>query len=127
MKRRKEKSLSWKRDNKDGIMEFQRKWRKINPEKVREEGHRHYNKMLKKMGKSLFSIKDLAYSLNYWAKMIKKRDAYRCQICGTTQNLVAHHIFQKILHPKLCLNFNNGITLCKKCHSQIHGQLLVLS
>ena len=106
---------------------YQQKWRKINPEMARKQEYRHYNRMLKKMKNSLFSVKELAFSLIYWRRIVKKRDNYRCQICGSRQNLVAHHIFQKAFHPELCLNFNNGITLCKNCHFQTHGQLLVLS
>jgi len=55
---------------------------------------------------------------NFRAKVLW-RDNYTCQHCGTKEELNAHHIVQKIdggtNTPK------NGITLCQKCHDELHS------
>jgi 5-methylcytosine-specific restriction endonuclease McrA len=51
---------------------------------------------------------------------IFKRDNYKCQICGGTHRLQAHHIYPGSTHPMLSNDVDNGITLCKKCHKKVH-------
>jgi len=53
--------------------------------------------------------------LNRWTRLVKERDG-RCTMCGTTQELEAHHIIPKASHPKLATVLENGITLCAGCH-----------
>ena len=54
-----------------------------------------------------------------WAKDIKKRDEYQCQICGEVGGaLNSHHIKPFSKYPELRFDINNGITLCKECHSK---------
>lgn len=74
-----------------------------------------------KIGK-LFNMKshEYRYALHSWSKVIKKLDNYMCKNCDSTQNLHAHHIMPQILFPMLSLNIDNGITLCMKCHKEIH-------
>lgn len=56
-----------------------------------------------------------------WRIKVLKRDDYTCQICHSVgKNLQAHHIKSFAKYPKLRLNKNNGITLCKDCHHWIH-------
>jgi len=71
-----------------------------------------------------------------WRNKIFKRDNYTCQKCGdrTGGNLEAHHIMgfaflvhtykittieQAIENSKLW-KINNGLTLCEKCHYELH-------
>jgi hypothetical protein len=51
---------------------------------------------------------------------ILERDNYKCQICGETHRLQAHHIYPGSTHPMLSNDVDNGITLCKKCHKKVH-------
>lgn len=55
-----------------------------------------------------------------WRKRVFKRDNYTCQRCGNKQNIIAHHIKDFMDYPKLRFDVNNGITLCRACHKQIH-------
>jgi 5-methylcytosine-specific restriction endonuclease McrA len=48
------------------------------------------------------------------------RDGWRCQDCGTAQNLQVHH-----MKPRSQLGGDvtpNLITLCAACHGQRHGR-----
>ena len=55
-----------------------------------------------------------------WATHIKKRDNMACQECGSTENIVAHHIKSWTKFPELRFDINNGITLCNICHKKQH-------
>jgi hypothetical protein len=54
-----------------------------------------------------------------WAKAVKARDG-KCQYCGKTTDLHAHHIKPKSTHPALKYELNNGMTLCYACHKVEH-------
>jgi len=57
-----------------------------------------------------------------WREKVFKRDHYTCQICGDNKggNLVAHHIKAFYKYIELRFAVGNGITLCVKCHKNIH-------
>lgn len=59
---------------------------------------------------------------NEWRTAVYTRDGFRCKKCGTGKDLHAHHIKEFSKFPDLRLVVSNGITLCKKCHSDIHGR-----
>lgn len=56
-----------------------------------------------------------------WVREVKARDEYKCQDCGATEDLEAHHIKSWADYPDLRLDVNNGITLCHACHVKRHG------
>lgn len=79
-------------------------------------------KRLKKYGRSFnMNLYEYSYALNYWSKTIKKRDNYTCKNCDSKKKLNAHHIKPKKYFPELALELDNGVTLCKKCHGELHG------
>jgi len=56
-----------------------------------------------------------------WSKLVKERDNYTCQKCGTTKGtLEAHHIDPVVNNPAESADIANGITLCKGCHKEAH-------
>lgn len=51
----------------------------------------------------------------------KKSDGYKCQVCGSKENLEVHHKTYDPDPMKGLLAFDNLITLCKNCHLSAHG------
>ncbi len=61
-----------------------------------------------------------------WATKVIQRDLYKCMRCGVggdVATLQAHHIFPFELFPDKRNELSNGITLCSKCHWQVHDTL----
>lgn len=61
-----------------------------------------------------------------WSWVIRNRDK-KCILCGSKEELHAHHIIPikantKYIkaNPKYKYDTSNGITLCKKCHQEMH-------
>jgi len=52
-------------------------------------------------------------------KYILKRDMFKCQLCGTNNNLQCHHIIPHSILPELTDHMKNMITLCHNCHYHI--------
>jgi len=65
-----------------------------------------------------------------WSKEVKKRDRYRCVVCGKKSKdtddredrliLNSHHIYSWSDNPDLRFLYSNGITLCEFCHTEFH-------
>ncbi len=54
-------------------------------------------------------------------KRVLERDEWRCQKCGSLENLQIHH---KIKRSQLGNgSLDNLVTLCARCHMAEHGQL----
>lgn len=60
--------------------------------------------------------------LKRWSNAVRDRDGC-CQMCNTTENLHAHHIFPKALCPEHAYDLTWGIALCKPCHIHMHQEL----
>lgn len=59
-----------------------------------------------------------------WRKAVFKRDDYTCQIClMKSRYLEPHHIFFYANFPELRAVLDNGITLCKSCHTFVHKSI----
>lgn len=58
------------------------------------------------------------YGGNYY--ICFKRDKCQCSICGSTDNLCIHHIDGYFEDKPENNNKNKLITLCRKCHRQVH-------
>lgn len=57
-----------------------------------------------------------------WAKKVKQRDKFTCQICGAYKvYLNAHHKNSFDIFINQRFEISNGITLCAKCHDKFHN------
>ena len=93
-----------------------RQYHKNNPE-IRFKANM---KQLKKLGNNLNMDHFLVrYALVDWGKSIRKRDPYCKMGCGNKSE-IAHHILYKSKYPKLSLDLDNGVGLCKECHYTYH-------
>lgn len=64
---------------------------------------------------SLSTIKKTLYA--DWALRVKQADDWKCALCGSTDNLSAHHWYcsDHFAHAaRYCIG--NGVTLCYACH-----------
>ena len=65
------------------------------------------------------------YEGNNWRQKVLWRDEYTCRRCESQEHLEAHHVIPR---SKGGTNIvNNGITLCKDCHSSLHKGEWVLN
>ena len=55
-------------------------------------------------------------------RRILERDGWRCQVCGSMQNLQVHHLKRRS-HSGSDVE-QNLITLCAECHERVHGGLV---
>lgn len=55
-----------------------------------------------------------------WAALILARSSFRCELCGATGRLNAHHIKAYASRPDLRTKLFNGIALCVPCHTGFH-------
>ena len=58
-----------------------------------------------------------------WRNAIYYRDHFHCKICDKhceKMNIVAHHINSFSAYPHLRFAVDNGITLCRSCHINLH-------
>lgn len=55
-----------------------------------------------------------------WRSAVYAKDNYICQKCGDNNILNAHHLNNYKNYPKQRIDINNGITLCKICHTSFH-------
>ena len=53
-----------------------------------------------------------------WVKKVVAKG--KCESCGSTENLEAHHIIKWSDYPKGRIDINNGMCLCHKCHTEEH-------
>ena len=55
----------------------------------------------------------------------KERDLYTCQICGSKDHVEGHHILNYQYGG--AANIDNIVTLCRRCHKQVHrGKIDIL-
>lgn len=67
-------------------------------------------------------MKDFRRTREYrvWRVQVVRRDKV-CQVCGSRQHREAHHMNSASYFPDERYDVDNGVVLCKKCHSQFHN------
>lgn len=61
--------------------------------------------------------------MHQWRRSVFNRDGYKCTHCLSTKNLQAHHVKPFADYPDLRFDIKNGMTLCKKCHTEEHKRM----
>lgn len=70
--------------------------------------------MTAKEKKELQALKRKCYHL--WNKLVKDKAGNKCEHCGKTKRLNAHHIEGYITNKGLRYEARNGLCLCPRCH-----------
>lgn len=55
-----------------------------------------------------------------WKKAVFAKLPHVCVLCGSEENLIAHHKKEFKDHPKLRYVVSNGQIVCRSCHCKIH-------
>lgn len=55
-----------------------------------------------------------------WSRDAKERAGYKCQVCGSTDGLVVHHIVGYAVDPEYRTTPGNAAVLCAACHEKAH-------
>ena len=59
-----------------------------------------------------------------WRIAVFSRDNCTCQFCGKRGGIIhAHHVKSFSEFPNLRFDVDNGVTLCKQCHGELHAKL----
>lgn len=56
-----------------------------------------------------------------WVKAVYQKADGKCEICGSEENLEAHHIVSLHQDFSKALDIMNGQLLCENCHKKMHG------
>lgn len=106
-------------------------WNKRNPEKHRQTVRTYVKKHPDRILKAALEAQEkLGAMMNMtgmqwrnmcirWTKAVKK--AYPTCVCCDKPSYQAHHILYKVNYPKLQFNVNNGVSLCKEHHHEVHS------
>jgi len=71
-----------------------------------------------RMNKIKYVDKLSSNKLQKWSNEVRK--VGKCDICSTTIDLSAHHLYDKFSHPTLAYNVDNGVCLCEHHHQDYH-------
>ena len=91
-----------------------------------EHGLRYFGKDNKNYKGDTARRKNRTSQHSRWATKVIQRDLYKCMRCGVSgedSTLQAHHVFPFELFPSKRDEISNGITLCSKCHWEVHDTL----
>jgi len=58
-----------------------------------------------------------------WRASVVRRDS-RCKLCNSIKNRHAHHINHATYFPEERFDVNNGVCLCRDCHSHFHNDYI---
>ena len=78
--------------------------------------HQSITKSISELPESWRSRKDY----RSWRRKILQRDNRTCKMCESIEKPIAHHIVEAKERPDLKYEITNGITLCQKCHIEVH-------
>lgn len=53
-------------------------------------------------------------------KCVLDRDKHTCVVCGSTDDLCIHHLFDFTSYPEKRTNVDNAVCLCRSCHRAFH-------
>lgn len=57
-----------------------------------------------------------------WRQAVRRRDKFKCVLCGSKRKLHVHHIKTWARYPNLRYELSNGCVLCASHHRQTYGK-----
>lgn len=90
-------------------------------DKISKSNKKRYLEKCKQLGIKPNTYRERPKKFERWARQIKIKDGFTCQLCHETGGkLRSHHIKAWVDYPNDRYNIKNGITLCKECHDYVH-------
>lgn len=68
--------------------------------------------------KELYPYKRSDYRVSAWRDKVLANG--KCEICGKTENLEAHHVLHWADYPMGRIDIKNGMCICVECHANEH-------
>ena len=69
-------------------------------------------------------IARMSIDFKLWREAVFKRDNWTCQKCFTRGGVLhPHHIKPFAIYKEIRFSVDNGLTLCKECHKEIHRRI----
>ena len=68
--------------------------------------------------KELYPYERSDFRVRAWRENVLAKG--KCEICGKTENLEAHHILHWADYPMGRIDIKNGMCLCVECHAKEH-------
>jgi DEAD/DEAH box helicase domain-containing protein len=98
-------------------------WQVIDPETV---------EILRDQGLWANDRNDYGPEWKFLREIVRKRDAYRCQVCGTMESGIPHHVHHKIPFRAFTSSteanqLSNLVTLCPACHRRAEQSVRIRS
>lgn len=87
---------------------------------VRGVNHPNYNHNMTKEERQELKKLRLDSEFRNWKLEVKRLANYKCLICGSSKDVVAHHLASFAKNPELRFSVENGVCLCAKCHIEYH-------
>ena len=94
-------------------------------QKELDELHASQAKKIQKLNSREYYQKNQVWEMNHrysdnftqkFKEEIKKRDDYKCVICGSSEDLTVHHIY----YLKLRTDTKSCVTLCRSCNGKVN-------
>jgi hypothetical protein len=129
--KRKKSIKKWKKTNPDKVKEQKRRWRERHKEDIKKTFDKwkrgsDYNEKMRKYGKEKYKndadfrerLKVRATALKEFKQGIIDERGYRCEIChASPKNIDLHHI-------EYDNKIENLILLCRGCHMKVHKGII---
>jgi predicted restriction endonuclease len=82
-----------------------------------ENSHFYYHDLSEEEREQLITVRKPA-EYKEWRRQVHARHNYECAICGSNEEIRAHHLYGFSYYDDLTTDVENGVTLCARHHDR---------
>lgn len=86
------------------------------------ENHFRYNPLITDEERNNSRYELYGVSQRAWSRGVHEKNKFKCVVCGTNKAIEAHHLESWDTAKELRFEITNGITICRKHHSDFHKE-----